>query len=226
LADSESTRKTAKKAAREITMSKLLLSTMALGKQLQVENSHVTIGLTNPKSPSNVGSVIRAAGCYCVDQVLYTGQRYANAVKFNSSKHNTDTKNARDKIPLIAATDFVDIKQQLDNLPKTTKIICVDLVEGAIPLPHFQHPDQALYIFGPEDGTISQAVINIADDVVYVPTVGCMNLAASVNVLLYDRLAKSLINNDQIQSDNTLIRKSRDTNNKVKVNTKINLKHG
>jgi hypothetical protein len=45
-----------------------------------------------------------------------------------------------------------------------------------------------------------------------------MNLAASVNVLLYDRLAKSVLmqarNN---QADNVLIRQSRDTNNKVKV---------
>ena len=96
------------------------------------------------------------------------------------------------------------------------------MIEGATPLPHFQHPEQAFYIFGPEDGTISQKVINNADDVVYVPTVGCMNLAASVNVLLYDRLAKSLLSNsnNQIQSDNALIRKSRDTNNKVKVKLK------
>jgi len=28
--------------------------------------------------------------------------------------------------------------------------------------------------------------------VVYIPTVGCMNLAATVNVVLYDRLAKAL----------------------------------
>lgn len=199
-------------------MTKLLLSTIALGKRLQVENSHVTIGLTNPKSPSNVGAVMRAAGCYSVEQVLYSGQRYANAVKFNGSKHNTDTKNARDKIPLKAIDDFESIKSILDNLPQATKVICVDLVEGAIPLPHFQHPDQALYIFGPEDGTISQRVIDNADDVVYVPTVGCMNLAASVNVLLYDRLAKSFINKKQTESDDALIRKSRDTNNKVRVN--------
>lgn len=213
-------------------MTKLLLSTMALGKRLQVENSHVTIGLTNPKSPSNVGAVMRASGCYCVDQVLYTGQRYANAAKFNgakhnaskhnASKHNTDTKNACDKIPLKAADDFEKLESLRTFLPQSTKIICVDLVEGAIPLPHFQHPEQALYIFGPEDGTISQKVINNADDVVYVPTVGCMNLAASVNVLLYDRLAKSLLSNsnNQVQSDNALIRKSRDTNNKVKVKVK------
>jgi tRNA(Leu) C34 or U34 (ribose-2'-O)-methylase TrmL len=27
--------------------------------------------------------------------------------------------------------------------------------------------------------------------VVYIPTVGCMNLAATVNVVLYDRMAKA-----------------------------------
>lgn len=188
--------------------------------------SYVAIGLTNPKSPSNVGAVMRAAGCYGVDQVLYTGKRYAQAAKFSGSKLNTDTKNARDIIPLLAIDDFEKVKQPLENLPKATKIICVDLVEGATPLPHFQHPEQALYIFGPEDGTISQAVINRADEVVYVPTVGCMNLAASVNVLLYDRLAKSLVNNKHRHSDNDLIRKSRDTNNKVKVITSINLANG
>jgi tRNA(Leu) C34 or U34 (ribose-2'-O)-methylase TrmL len=70
-----------------------------------------------------------------------------------------------------------------------------------------------MYVFGPEDGTISQAVIDKADAVVYIPTNGCMNLAATVNVLLYDRLAKSAI----AIGDDELIRKSRDTNNTVKV---------
>ncbi len=48
---------------------------------------------------------------------------------------------------------------------------------------------------------------------VYIPTVGCMNLAATVNVLLYDRLAKS----SNIESSDELIRKSRDNNNHLKV---------
>ena len=162
----------------------------------------VTIGLTNPKSPTNVGAVMRAAGCFQVDGVYYTGERYARATKFN-----TDTKNVSESIPLIG------VKCLLDSIEEDTKVICVDLIEGAIPLPNFIHPTKAFYIFGPEDGTISQQVIDHADAVVYVPTVGCMNLAASVNVLLYDRLAKT---NDVIANDE-LIKKSRDTNNKVKV---------
>ena len=162
----------------------------------------VTIGLTNPKSPTNVGAVMRAAGCFQVDGVYYTGERYARAAKFN-----TDTKNVSESIPLIG------VKCLLDSIEEDTKVICVDLIEGAIPLPNFIHPTKACYIFGPEDGTISQQVIDHADAVVYVPTVGCMNLAASVNVLLYDMLAKT---NDVIANDE-LIKKSRDTNNKVKV---------
>lgn len=181
---------------------------------------HVTIGLTNPKSPTNVGAVMRAAGCYQVDQVLYTGRRYEQAAKYNKDTLKTDTKNAQGKIPLLAVEDFINIKEILENISSTTKIICVDLVEGATPLPHFIHPPQAVYIFGPEDGTIKQQVIDYADDVVYVPTVGCMNLAASVNVLLYDRLAKSSVMQESDgQADDVLIRQSRDTNNKVKVKT-------
>lgn len=203
-------------------MAKLQSSSIALGKRLLEKNSHVTIGLTNPKSPTNVGGVMRAAGCYSVDQVVYTGHRYTLASKFIGSKNNTDTQKSRDQIPLVAIDDFLQLKQQsiestLEKLPESTKIICVDLVEGAIPLPLFQHPEQALYVFGPEDGTISQSVIDEADDVVYVPTVGCMNLAASVNVLLYDRLAKSLVKQGKLETDNTLIRKSRDTNNQSRV---------
>ena len=182
---------------------------------------HVTIALTNPKSPTNVGAVMRAAGCYQADQVLYTGRRYEQAAKYNKDTLKTDTKNAQGTIPLLGVDDFINIKDLLENIPSTATVICVDLVEGATPLPHFIHPLHAVYIFGPEDGTIKQQVIDCADDVVYVPTVGCMNLAASVNVLLYDRLAKSVTDQDSSESaDNELIRSSRDTNNKVKVKVK------
>jgi tRNA(Leu) C34 or U34 (ribose-2'-O)-methylase TrmL len=170
---------------------------------MKSKNENVVVGLTDPKSPSNVGAVMRAAGCYQVDEVRYTGARYARAAKFH-----TDTKDASKKIPLNA------VECLANNLTPEQKIVCVDLVEGAVPLPDFQHPENALYIFGPEDGTITQDVINIADAVVYVPTIGCMNLAASVNVLLYDRLAKS---KHAIAGDD-LIKRSRDTNNTAKVN--------
>ena len=148
-----------------------------------MKEHHVTIGIVNPKSASNVGAVMRAAGCYRADAIFYTGTRYDRAVKLN-----TDTKDRRQTIPLTQVDDL------LAAVTDDTKIVCVELVEGATSLPNYSHPGKALYIFGPEDGTISQDIIDKADAVVYVPTVGCMNLAGSVNVVLYDRLAKSGIN--------------------------------
>ncbi|MDP2285217.1 MAG: TrmH family RNA methyltransferase, partial [Pseudohongiella sp.] len=76
----------------------------------------------------------------------------------------------------------------------------------------FTHPQNALYIFGPEDGSIPQAIVDQADFVVFVPTIGCMNLAATVNVVLYDRLAKSAA----VIDHSALIKNSRDTNNRLK----------
>lgn len=145
---------------------------------------------------------MRAAGCYQADEVLYTGQRYEKASKFQ-----TDTKNVSSKIPLKGVESF------LDNLSEETSIVCVDFAEGATPLPEFQHPENAIYIFGPEDGSISQDVADRAHHVVYVPTIGCMNLAASVNVLLYDRLAKSTT----MDTSEDLIKSSRDNRNHLVV---------
>lgn len=169
---------------------------------LMMSSKQVFIGLCNPKSPTNVGAVLRAAGCYQAHGVRYTGTRFDRA-----SKYNTDTKNINSAIPLL------QVAQILDGLPVGMEVVCVELAEGATPLPEFEHPSQALYVFGPEDGSIPQSVVDQAHAVVYVPTVGCMNLAASVNVVLYDRLAKQKLSID----NDARIKSSRDRNNRLRV---------
>lgn len=161
------------------------------------------IALVNPKSPQNMGSILRAAGCYQAKSIRYTGERYARAKAFS-----TDTKNAHLNIPVKQVEQVTDPVDD-EHLIK----VGVELVEGAIALPAFQHPDNALYIFGPEDGSLSQEIVDQCDHIVYVPTVGCMNLAATVNVLLYDRLAKTTV----MPGNNDTIIASRDTNNRTKV---------
>lgn len=148
-----------------------------------------------------MGSVLRAAGCYQANEVWYTGKRFARAASYQ-----TDTKDLASKIPLRQCDDL------LNNLPVDLPVVCVEFVEGAQSLIEFTHPQNALYIFGPEDGSIPQAIVDQADFVVYVPTIGCMNLAATVNVVLYDRLAKSAA----VIDHSALIKNSRDTNNRLK----------
>ncbi|GAA6183721.1 MULTISPECIES: RNA methyltransferase [Alteromonadaceae] len=169
--------------------------------QQQNQSNHYIVGLINPKSPTNVGAALRAAGCYSAKSIVYTGKRYEHAKNFA-----TDTKNANAHIPLTGKENI------FDDLPAGYRKIAFELVEGATPLPHFQHPDKAIYVFGPEDGSIPQQILNQCDEILYVPTIGCMNLAASVNVVLYDRMAKQ---QNTVYSDD-IIRSSRDTNNKLK----------
>ena len=159
----------------------------------------IHLALINPKSPDNVGSVLRAAGCYGAEKIYYTGDRYHFAKQFK-----TDTKNRHVEIPTIQIDD-IDTET-----PSTMKKVVIELVENAIPLPQFKHPKDVVYIFGPEDGSVPQSVVDQADAVVYIPTKGCMNLAATANVVLYDRLSKSQLT---FTTDNNMIRQSRDTNN-------------
>lgn len=179
-----------------------------------MKNKKVNIGLINPKSPENVSSVMRSAGNFGVAHVFYTGSRYPRAVRLNPDIPRMSRKVSED-IPLSG------VECLIDNVPSDMKIVCVEFAENAIPLPTYQHPENAFYIFGPEDNSIPQDVINRADDVVYVPTNGCMNLSATVNVLLYDRLAKLFSSTASVHDfeNNDLIRQNRDLNNRLKVRT-------
>jgi tRNA(Leu) C34 or U34 (ribose-2'-O)-methylase TrmL len=167
-----------------------------------MSHSKVTLGLSNPKSPTNVGAVLRAAGCFQAHSILYTGIRYDRAAAFC-----TDTQSQSKNIPLTS------VECLLASAPEGAKIIVIELAENAESLANFQHPENAFYIFGPEDGSVKQKVVNQADSVVYIPTHGCLNLAATVNIVLYDRLAKSNLS----EEGNELIRKSRDMNNRITV---------
>ena len=177
-----------------------------------MNKTQLSIGLINPKSPDNVGAILRASANYQVDSVFYTGIRYPQALKRAGRSVDMSRKLGKD-IPITQANCL------LAAVTQDVKIVCIEFAEGAVALPEFVHPKQALYIFGPEDGSIEQEIVDKADYVVFVPTISCMNLSASVNVLLYDRMAKSYPDSNKGHDNNALIKTSRDTNNRLKVKT-------
>ena len=142
---------------------------------------YAAIGLHNPKSAVNVGAALRACGVYGASMLAATGQRYTKAP--------TDTIKQYRHMPLIHANDLKDM------IPFDCVPVAIDLIEGARPLCDYTHPERAFYIFGAEDSTLGKGVTGWCRDVVYVPTNGCMNLAATVNVILYDRMAKQMRQN-------------------------------
>ena len=134
------------------------------------------IGLHNPKTPENIGGVLRAAFAYDANLVAIQGRRYRRV--------GTDTPSAYKHIPVLNDINLKSV------IPYNCIPIAVDIVDEAIPLHKFGHPKNAFYIFGAEDATLGEQVLSWCKYKIYVPTKVCMNLAAAVNVVLYDRMAK------------------------------------
>ena len=145
-----------------------------------MSRGYSVIALDNPKCLANLGGAMRAAQCYGASRILVGGSRMQKI-----SNLDTDTMKAYRQIPTLLVDDI------MNHIPQDCVPIAIDLVDGAKPLSTYFHPQRAFYVFGPEDGTLGKRVIDRCRDKVMVPTFGCMNLAATVNVVLYDRSAKS-----------------------------------
>jgi len=141
------------------------------------ERGYSAIGLFNPKTPTNVGSALRACACYGASMLAMTGDRFHGAP--------TDTFKTYKHIPLLQVNNLYDV------IPYDCVPVAVDLIDSATNLIDYKHPERAFYVFGPEDGTLEKQVLSWCRNVIYIPTLGCMNLAATVNVILYDRMVKS-----------------------------------
>jgi tRNA C32,U32 (ribose-2'-O)-methylase TrmJ len=55
------------------------------------------------------------------------------------------------------------------------------------------HPENAVYVFGPEDGSIPPVFRRHCHRFVSIPSKHCLNLAAAVYIVLYDRNQKEYL---------------------------------
>ena len=88
------------------------------------------IGLVNPKNGANVGSALRAAGCYGAAMVALSGHR----PDCYMGRLATDTQKAFRSIPTLRVADIFEVVPY-DCIP-----IAVDLLPDARNLVDFVHP--------------------------------------------------------------------------------------
>lgn len=154
----------------------------------EVQASTPAIVLYNPRYPHNVGSAVRACSCFGVEQVWLTGNRVAEKV-WNSQRLPREER----------MKGFSDVSLVLGDRPFTAfpegaTPVAVELLPGSENLLSFEHPEEAIYVFGPEDGSIPSPVRGLCHRRVFIPTRHCTNLGAAVYLVLYDRLVKRYLN--------------------------------
>lgn len=140
--------------------------------------------MVNTKYVHNVAAAIRAASCFDVSRLVWTGPRV--------------DPEGLDRLPREERMKgYKDVLWSHDKLNKPFELfehgvipVCVELVENSETLSVFEHPENPVYVFGPEDGGVPQVLRRFCHRFVHIPSNHCLNLACAINVVLYDRKMK------------------------------------
>jgi tRNA(Leu) C34 or U34 (ribose-2'-O)-methylase TrmL len=142
------------------------------------------IALVDPKFPHNVGAAVRAASCYGIGQVWFSGDRVQLVSERRFRLPREERMRGYKEVELRHGDRF------FDAFERETVPVAVEVRRNAESLIEFEHPEHALYVFGPEDGSLDRAVLQQCHRFVVIPTRHCTNLSAAVYTVLYDRHAK------------------------------------
>jgi tRNA(Leu) C34 or U34 (ribose-2'-O)-methylase TrmL len=135
--------------------------------------------LIDPKFPHNVGATIRACSCFGAESLVWTGSRidmakYERLPREERMKGYKHVRFLNHQRPFGLFGDFTPV--------------CVEVYEQSEPLTTFNHPQNAVYVFGPEDGNVPQVARRLCHRFMHIPAHFCLNLSAAVNVVLAHRL--------------------------------------
>jgi tRNA(Leu) C34 or U34 (ribose-2'-O)-methylase TrmL len=175
-----------------------------LGKNAPIFGEVPAIALVNPKFARNVGAVIRVAACFGMKQVWFSGNR------INLDPTGKERIPREERMKGYANVQLCQHDLFYDQFPKDTVPVAVELKDGAEQLHDFEHPDNALYVFGPEDGSLKRDDLVRCHRRVVIPTRHCLNLATAVSIVMYDRILKRHMSGSEIiPSQNELLKNDR-----------------
>ena len=152
--------------------------------------------LIDPKTPFNVGSAIRACSIFGVGTLRWTGER-VHAEKARGAAGSGYKRLPREE--RLKQYQWVDWRRH-DTQDLVSDLylqhgytpVCVEVDDTAEYLDEFVHPDKAVYVFGPEDGSVPKGVRAVCHRFVRIRTANRspLNLGAAVNLVLHDRYVK------------------------------------
>lgn len=155
-----------------------------------------SVVLVNPNFSHNVGMVVRLASCYGFKQVWWTGNR----VGFDLDKRKRLPREERMKG--YRDVEMISYDRPLDQFGDDVVPVAVEVRDNSERLQDFVHPVNAVYVFGPEDGSIPAPILTKCHRFVVIPTRNryCLNLATAAATIMWDRMTKLGLA-DSLESD-------------------------
>lgn len=138
------------------------------------------IAVFNGKTDANLGMIMRSAHVFGASFISIVGHRYR--------RQATDTTAAERHVPLY---EFATARDFVEALPKGCRRIAVELCDDAEPVEKFVHPEQAVYILGPEDGSVPKSIQEQCHAKIVIPGRFCLNQAVAGSIVMYDRVCSA-----------------------------------
>lgn len=138
------------------------------------------VAVWHPKTGVNIGTLWRSAAILDAAFIATIGKRYP--------PQSSDTIKTPRHTPLW---HFDTLEDFWAHVPWDCKVVAVEIDRRAKPLPQFSHPERAVYVLGPEDGSLPDEIVKRAYSVTQIPGAYCYNLAVAGSIVLYDRAAKA-----------------------------------
>lgn len=142
------------------------------------------VWLTDPKWAHNVGTVLRVAACYGMPEVCVSGSRIIDEVD------TIDRIPREERLRGYSMVDLYHHDNPFSILEDDVVPVAIEFRPNSHDLFEFKHPEKAVYIFGPEDGTLGRSILTKCHHFVRIDTMECLNLAVAVGTVLYDRACK------------------------------------
>jgi len=138
---------------------------------------YFAIGAERISKALNLGNLMRSAHGFGASFTFTIGAAY------QALEARADTSKGSQHLPHYNWATAAELV-----LPQGCRLVGVELLAEAIDLPSFRHPMQAAYVLGPEQGSLSPAVLARCDHVVRIPSSFCINLAMAGAIVMYDRV--------------------------------------
>lgn len=156
-----------------------IVTTITTRDKSNIERGFFGICVKNLQKEINYGSLLRTAACFDADFIGIIGKHDINLA--------SDTCKSYRHVPTFLYKDWEEF---ISHIPIDCKTVAVELSDKASSLINFKHPERAVYILGPENGSLSSEILESCDYIVQIPSKNCLNVSVAGSIVIYDRLYK------------------------------------
>lgn len=144
---------------------------------IHAPRGYFAIGAERISKSLNLGNLMRSAHGFGAAFTFTIGATYQALEAY------ADTSKGREHVPHYNWAKLDDLV-----LPDHCVLVGIELTDDAVELPSFRHPSRAAYVLGPEQGSLSPALLARCRHVVRIPTRFSINVAMAGAIVMYDRM--------------------------------------